>query len=67
MLYGGLIFFVWEGDVYDFIVVELVSGKIFVFMFFGDCNDVVCVSVIGGMFLNDGEWYYVEVNRNIMV
>lgn len=52
---------------YDFIVVELVSGKIFVFMFFGDCNDVVCVSVIGGMFLNDGEWYYVEVNRNIMV
>lgn len=61
LLYGGLIFFVWEGDVYDFIIFELVGGKIFVIMFFGDCNDVVCVGVIGGMDLNDGEWYYIEV------
>ena len=49
---------------HDFIAVELSGGKIFVYMSLGDRNDVVRVSVTGGMALNDGEWHHVEVYRN---
>lgn len=64
LLYGGPTSPVREGDVHDFIVVELSGGKIFVCMSLGDRNDVVRVSVTGGMALNDGEWHHVEVYRN---
>lgn len=60
-------FLVRNGDVYDFIFVEFVGGKVFVCLFFGDCEDLVKVGVISGVILNDGEWYYVEVYWNGMV
>lgn len=67
LLYGGPTSPVREGDVHDFIAVELASGKILVSMSLGDRNDVVRVSVTGGMSLNDGEWHHLEVYRNTTV
>lgn len=64
LLYGGPTSPVREGDVHDFIAVELAGGKILVSMSLGDRNDVVRVGVTGGMALNDGEWHHVEVYRN---
>ena len=53
-----------NGDVYDFITVELSGGKILVSMSLGDLNDVVRLGVTSGMALNDGEWHHVEVFRD---
>ena len=53
-----------NGDVHDFIAVELAGGKILVSLSLGDRNDVVLVGVTSGMALNDGEWHHVEVYMN---
>lgn len=53
-----------NGDVHDFIAVELAGGKILVSLSLGDRNDIVRVGVTSGMALNDGEWHHVEVYRN---
>ena len=64
LLYGGPTTPVGNGDVYDFITVELSGGKILVSMSLGDPNDVVRLGVTSGMALNDGEWHHVEVFRD---
>ena len=64
LLYGGPTSPVGNGDVYDFITVELSGGKILVSMSLGDLNDVVRLGVTSGMALNDGEWHHVEVFRD---
>ena len=64
LLYGGPTSPVREGDVHDFITLELAGGKILVSLSRGDRNDVVRVGVTSGMALNDGEWHHVEVYRN---
>ena len=64
LLYGGPTSPVREGDVHDFIAVELTGGKIRVSISLGDRNDVVRVGVTGGVALDDGEWHHVEVYRN---
>ena len=64
LLYGGPTSPVGNGDVHDFITVELSGGKILVSMSLGDPNDVVRLGVTSGMALNDGEWHHVEVFRD---
>ena len=64
LLYGGPTSPVGNGDVYDFITVELSGGKILVSMSLGDRDDVVRLGVTSGMALNDGEWHHVEVFRD---
>lgn len=64
LLYGGPTTPVGNGDVYDFITVELSGGKILVSMSLGDPIDVVRLGVTSGMALNDGEWHHVEVFRD---
>ena len=64
LLYGGPTSHVREGDVHDFITLELAGGKILVTMSLGDRNDVVRAGVTGGMDLNDGEWHHIEVYRD---
>ena len=67
LLYGGPTSPVGNGDVYDFIAVELAGGKILVSLSLGDPNDIVRVGVTKGMTLNDGEWHHVEVYMNTTV
>ena len=62
LLYGGPTSPVRNGDVYDFIIMELAGGKVFVSLSLGDPNDVVSVAVISGITLNDGEWHHIEVS-----
>ena len=64
LLYGGPTSPVGNGDVYDFITVELSGGKILVSMSLGDRDDVVRLGLTSGMALNDGEWHHVEVFRD---
>lgn len=64
LLYGGPTSPVGNGDVYDFITVELSGGKVLVSMSLGDRDDVVRLGVTSGMALNDGEWHHVEVFRD---
>ena len=64
LLYGGPTTPVENGDVYDFITVELWGGKILVSMSLGDPDDVVRLGVTSGTALNDGEWHHVEVFRD---
>ena len=64
LLYGGPTSPVRNGDVHDFIAVELAGGKVLVSLSLGDRNDIVRVSVTSGIALNDGEWHHVEVYRN---
>ena len=64
LLYGGPTTSVGNGDVYDFIAVELAGAKVLVSLSLGDRNEIVRVGVTGGMALNDGEWHHVEVYRN---
>ena len=64
LLYGGPTSPVGNGDVYDFITVELSGGKILVSMSLGDRDDVVRLGMTSGMALNDGEWHHVEVFRD---
>ena len=64
LLYGGPTSPVRNGDVHDFITVELAGGKILVLVSLGDRDNIVRVSVTSGMTLNDGEWHHVEVSWN---
>ena len=64
LLYGGPTSPVGNGDVYDFITVELSGGKVLVSMSLGDRDDVVRLGLTSGMALNDGEWHHVEVFRD---
>ena len=64
LLYGGPTSPVRNGDVHDFISVELAGGKILVLLSLGDRDDVVRVSVTSGTTLNDREWHHVEVSWN---
>ena len=64
LLYGGPTSPVRNGDVHDFISVELAGGKILVLLSLGDRDDILRVSVTSGTTLNDGEWHHVEVSWN---
>ncbi|XP_068725251.1 protocadherin-like protein isoform X1 [Montipora capricornis] len=64
LLYGGPTSPVRNGDVHDFIAVELTGGKVRVSLSLGDREDLVKVGVTGGVTLNDGEWHHVEVYWN---
>ena len=64
LLYGGPTSPVRNGDVHDFIFVELAGGKVLVSLSLGDREDLVKVGVTSGVTLNDGEWHHVEVYWN---
>lgn len=54
---------VGQDDVFDFLAIELVRGRIYVSVSLGNRNDVLSLS-IPSHGLNDGKWHHLEVYRN---
>jgi hypothetical protein len=55
---------VGQDDVYDFVALELLEGKIFVSVCLGNRDDVLKIGVENGDSLNDSKWHHVEIYRN---
>ena len=60
LLYNGPASPVEEGDVYDFVAVELSKGRVLVSMSLGNVS--IHVGVTKSPALNDGKWHLVEVD-----
>lgn len=52
-----------QGDVFDFLAIELIKGRIRVSVSLGNIYDVLTLSVPSHG-LNDGKWHHLEIYRN---